>query len=236
MMSAVVLMFLLAFASSASGETLNDFFDQNAISHLANDPAGNPLYQKLMTVDIECVKQKVNIAENGNNSADKMTLILAVMPSYAFCSGDALGLAELLVDHLISFMTYSQFIGKGDCFKQALLHIEPDSPMLTGFDSTHMNFTEGVCDRAVDQEGIDKMIARFEDDVSSIDKYTCGVIKKEEIFGFSLKFPIIAYGKLDPKIEKEAKKKLAVDLAGRVEKLVECMVAAISKGDIENEV
>jgi hypothetical protein len=236
MRSTVVLTLLLASALSTSGYTVNELFDDAIVRQLINQSIDNPLLKKVKTIDIECVKQKVNFAENGNKSTDKMTLTAAVFPSFAICSGDAVGLAQLLVDFTVGSLSFGKYIGRGDCFKLALLQIEPDSPILTGFDSKHVNFTAEECDRVVDQKGFDRMIAGFEDNVGSIDKFTCGVIKKEELFGFSLKFPTIANGKLDPKIEKEAKKSLAVNMAGRAEKLLECMVAAISKGDIENEV
>ncbi|KAG5666595.1 hypothetical protein PVAND_014613 [Polypedilum vanderplanki] len=190
-----------------------------------------PIFQKIKTINRDCIKKRLKISENGQKRFQTYSFAAAFISTLAICSGDVHEFVYLLVNTMTDLLTSPGAINRIDCFKLALQELEPNAKILEGFDKNSVTTNDEDCEIITDKKGFENyLIPNIESDIgSTINEGSCGLIKKETLFQFMLKFPILGAGKLNEELEKAAKIIIVDELVGITEKLEKCLVDKMSE-------
>lgn len=148
--------------------------------------------ERMKDFDKNCIKNYLNISENGRLVVDNTEQIIISTAAILKCSKNQ--------DEYIKYLLNIEFAGQRnndiDCVKRALQKLDPTSILIQNFTS-NLNETEiKKCKNKIpDFTATDKKLQR---DIGGLNFFTCGAITKaEELFTIAFKVVLLVLDELD---------------------------------------
>lgn len=191
--------------------SIYEYFNDKLTERIANN---EPMNVIIRSVSRDCVKEKLNMAKNGDKKIDFYFGASLTYVAYQFC---AVNIEEVLNEHLnmLQLRIYDDLESELDCLKSRLQLIAPDASIVRGFNATNLNTDcENSCIR---------LVRKFYSD-NDIESLFCAPIKRVDIEKLALKLAIIKFDILDSTLKASEWIDLKKNLLSLLKNKFNCMM------------
>ncbi|CAG9810862.1 unnamed protein product [Chironomus riparius] len=178
---------------AAETKTLEQWY-QDVTDKMKTIKWGHPLFQYSRGFNHWNIKQKINFAQNKNKNLNFTQAMILIYRSGL----DDLDISRrnnfwtFLIENLIEFNKRTIDVNYLECFRKELKKINPESPLVAGFDAFRMTMRSEDCDKIVESRGFDDYVNNFENTYGNLIEITDGALSKDKFKRFLITFVVLA--------------------------------------------
>jgi hypothetical protein len=223
--TAILFICLASIVSSAAVSDfikLKDVIDEVAKS-LKSSPKESPFTKYTEKINLECIKEKVNVAENGEKLVTIYEGQIIMLAAYLNCfEGDEAEFVNFMTTQGGIHIKHAEFVA---CGKLKLQKFEPNSILLDNFDSKAVNSSMTLmCGYINSDEELDNTISKVEAVVGPIDKFTCGAVTKNDVVKFMVNIYVVPH-ETRAEVKTQKMQEMIDTFKAKITKISDCIIS-----------